>query len=404
MSIATIDVPGRNGLAGSAAEGFRRAYDATPDGVWWAPGRVNLIGEHVDYHEGLCLPVALEIGTAVALRVRSDTVVRVGSGQRDQAWTGDLRRVGVDPVPDWAGYVAGVAWALRQVGHAVPGFDVWVEGAVPLGAGLSSSAALECAVAVALAELHDLPGASTQDDVGRAALAGACIRAENEIAGAHTGGMDQSVSLRAEAGHAMLLDCRDFSIRQLPFDAPLAHAGLEVLVVDTRAHHALVDGQYGRRRELSVTAAARLGLRVLRDLEVADLDAALADLPDLAERAAVRHVVTEIARTRHAAQSLDEGRPADLGPLMTASHVSLRDDYQVSSIQLDTVVDEALAAGALGARMTGGGFGGSAIALCAGDLADDLLDRVSERFAAHGWTHPRALRLSSGAVPAGRVG
>jgi len=401
--MVAIEVPQREQQAAVAADRFTREYGTDPAGVWWAPGRVNLIGEHVDYHEGLCLPVALPIGTAVALRLRTDGVIRLGSGQRPQVWSGHLDRVGVDPVPDWAGYVAGVGWALRQVGHDIRGFDAWVEGAVPLGAGLSSSAALECAVAVALADLLGLRGAAAADEAGRIALAAACVRAENEIAGANTGGLDQAVSLRARAGHAMLLDCRDFTARQIPLDTPLAEAGLELVIVDTQAHHTLVDGQYGQRRELSMTAARRLGLRVLRDLDPADLPDALRRLRHDDERAAVRHVVTEIQRVSQAAEALGDGRPAGLGPLMTGSHVSLRDDYRVSCPELDAVVDQALATGALGARMTGGGFGGSAIALCPPRVTPDLLQEVSEAFVGHGWTPPRVLRVTSSAIPAGRV-
>ncbi|HEY5183997.1 MAG TPA: galactokinase family protein, partial [Actinomycetes bacterium] len=215
-----------------------------PTGVWAAPGRVNVIGEHVDYNQGLCLPFALEHRTFVAVRPRDDDRVSVWSAQEPLSWEGSLDEITPGAVPGWAGYAAGVPWALRAAGHEVPGLDIVVNGQVPRGSGLSSSAALECAVAVALDELADLGLGS--DDVGRARLAAVCVRAENEIAGAPTGGMDQAAALRARAGHALLLDCRDFSVRHEPFD--LGAHGLALLVIGTRARHALVDGQYGGRR------------------------------------------------------------------------------------------------------------------------------------------------------------
>jgi galactokinase len=277
---------------------------------------------------------------------------------------------------------------------------------VPLGSGLSSSAALECAVAVALNDVAGL-GLGGDDD-GRAALAAACVRAENDIAGAPTGGMDQAASLRSRAGSALLIDCTDFSVRHVPFD--LAGAGLELLVVDTRAHHTLQEGQYGSRRELCERAAALLGVRWLREVHAIELDGALdriRDLVDDPEEAdemgrRVRHVVTEISRVRQTVLLIEGGDLAGVGPLLDASHASLRDDYEVSSRELDVACGTARAAGALGARMTGGGFGGSAIALLRAGTAGEVAEAVTAAFAAEGLTAPAFLRAVPSA-PAGRV-
>ena len=287
-------------------------------------------------------------------------------------------------------------WALRTEGLAVPGLRAAISSQVPVGAGLSSSAALECAVAVALDDLAGL--GLMADDAGRARLAAACVRAENDIAGVPTGGLDQAASLRCTAGHALLLDCRDFSAVPVPFD--LAGAGLELLVIDTRAHHALVDGQYGRRRADCEAAARTLGLRTLGELAPAHLAQALDRLPDHEQRRRVRHVVTEIARVDRLAELLRAGQPRAAGPLLDASHASLRDDYEVSCAELDLAVDTARQAGALGARMTGGGLGGSAIVLIEAGTADRVSAAVTEAFGRAGF-EPAAFLT---AVPADRAG
>jgi galactokinase len=370
---------------------FVDRFGTDPDGVWSAPGRVNLIGEHTDYNDGLCLPIALPHRTYAAVRLRDDDRVRLVSAQeaRDPREV-DLADVGPGTVDGWPAYVAGVAWALRGAGHVVGGFDVAVDSCVPYGAGLSSSAALESSVAIALDTLHDLGLGA--DDAGRSALTVLCVRAENEIAGAPTGGMDQAASLRSRAGHALLLDCLDGAVRHVPFD--LAAESLALLVVDTRAEHALVDGQYAARRASCEAAAARLGLPSLRALTDDDrgwqwaLDA-LATSPDAdVEVPRVRHVVTEIGRVRELVALLDAGRVREVGPLLDASHESLRDDYTVSCRELDLAVATARAAGALGARMTGGGFGGSAIALVEQADVERVAAAVAEQFAAAGLTAP----------------
>jgi galactokinase len=377
--------------------GFAEVFGISPAGVWAAPGRVNLIGEHVDYSGGLCLPFALPHRTYVGLAPRSDGRVRLHSAQaRKGDWSGPLDAVAPGRVKGWAGYAVGVAWALRKGGYDVGGFDLFVDGYVPLGSGLSSSAAVECAVALALDDVLGLGLGA--DDAGRARLAAACVRAENEIAGAPTGGMDQAVSLRARSGQALLLDCRDFAVEQLPFD--LAAAGLELLVMDTRAHHTLTDGRYGGRRDESRTAAYLLGVDLLSAIGPADLPAAsgrLAERADDPEHAAVlerrlRHVVTEIERVARTAQLLRCGRLAEVGPLLDASHASLRDDYEVSCAELDTVCAAARDAGALGARMTGGGFGGSAIALVRAGAAEEVAAAVAAASARAGHRSPVFLR------------
>ena len=369
-----------------AEAAFVTAFGTAPDGVWSAPGRVNLIGEHTDYNGGLCLPVALAHRTYAALRRRADDTARMASARYPDHVGLQLEQVRPGAVAGWTAYVAGTAWALRERGLAVPGFDVAVDSCVPVGSGLSSSAALSCSVALAL----DAVNALAQD---RAALAADCVRAENEIAGAPTGGMDQAAALRAQQGHALLLDCRDQSVRHVPFD-PAAH-GLALLVIDTRAEHALVDGQYAARRATCEESAALLGVATLRDLtdspgRPASALEALADgTPEGELRVRrVRHVLTEIARVQDFVALLDAGGLRDVGPLLDASHASLRDDYEVSSHELDLAVEAARAAGALGARMTGGGFGGSAIALVETQDVGAVADAVDAAFRDHALRPP----------------
>ncbi|MBU5423894.1 galactokinase [Cellulomonas hominis] len=392
---------------------FADRFGGEPDGTWSAPGRVNLIGEHTDYNGGLCLPFALPHRTYVAVRRTGGDTVRLVSAQES---TGVrevvLSEVAPGTVDGWPAYVVGVAWALREAGHDVGGFEVAVDSCVPYGAGLSSSAALECAAAVAFDALFGLGLAGTgdaPDDAGRATLAAACIRAENEIAGASTGGMDQSVSLRGRAGHALLLDCRDGGVRHVPFD--LAAHGLALLVIDTKAEHALVDGQYAARRAACEQAAALLGVPTLREIDADGLGDALATLAHgtgpvgdgsadaevLVRR--VRHVVTEIARVEEFVALLDADRVEEVGPAMDASHASLRDDYEVSCRELDLAVEAALEAGALGARMTGGGFGGSAIALVRADAVDAVAADVAQAFSAAD-LHAPAFLVATASAPA----
>ncbi|MFD6142291.1 galactokinase [Promicromonospora sp. NPDC060271] len=389
--------------AWSVEEGARRvdelftsSFDGSPEGVWSAPGRVNLIGEHTDYNAGLCLPTALPHRTFIALRPREDDRVRLVSAQAEGVWEANLSDI-APGTRGWGAYVAGVAWALAEAGHKVGGFDAAVDSCVPFGAGLSSSAALEAAVAVALDAVAGLGLAGS--DTGRTELVAVTRRAENEIAGAPTGGLDQSASLRCREGHALLLDFRPGlsaleSGVPVPFD--LDTAGLTLLVVDTKAEHSHVDGEYGARRAACERAAKLLGLDSLREIAPAlggmGIDRALAELEphdaDGVLRRRVRHVVSEIDRTARFANLVREGRAADVGPFMLASHASMRDDYEISCRELDLVVDTAMAAGALGARMTGGGFGGSAIALVNQADVDTVAQAVADAFADAGLTAP----------------
>ncbi|MFC7406467.1 galactokinase [Georgenia alba] len=405
-----------------ASELFTTTYGGAPDGVFSAPGRVNIIGEHTDYNGGLALPIALPHRTYVAVARREDRTIRlVSSAAGGDVVEVDLDAVGPAGTPSevsgWASYVAGVAWALEQEGLArdLPGLDVAVVSCVPTGSGLSSSAALECAVAVAWDEVADLGLAGSVEepsDAGRSRLVSACVRAENEIAGAPTGGMDQAASLRARAGHALLLDCRDGAVEHVPLD--LAAAGLELLVVDTRAEHSHAGGEYGQRRATCEAAASRLGVPDLRAVAEATmagettLEEILARLADDEQRARVRHVVTEIERVRRLVRRLRDhpgtqlrGEALDqVGEALDASHDSLRDDYEVSARELDLVVDVARAHGAHGARMTGGGFGGSAIALVEADRADEVTAAVARAFDEAGLRAPGFLP----AVAAGPAG
>jgi len=359
---------------------FRERFGADPDGVWAAPGRVNLIGEHTDYNGGFVLPVALPHVVRAALGRRSDGRLALASLQHPD---GDVELVLDDLRPGtpsgWGGYVAGVVQGLR----AAEGLSVVVDGDVPAGAGLSSSAALCCSVALGLRDVLGL-------DLTREELVEVASRAENDHVGAPTGILDQSASLLCRAGMALFLDARDRRSEQLPFD--LAGAGLALLVVDTGQIHAHADGGYGDRRRECETAAARLGVRLLREVDGVDRLAPLDDGSDegrtLLRRA--RHVVTENARVLDVAALLRErSDPRAIGPILTAGHASLRDDFAVSTPLLDATVETALAAGAYGARMVGGGFGGSAVALVDAGAAERVIEAVAARFAAEGRPAPR---------------
>ncbi|HEY2762593.1 MAG TPA: galactokinase [Pseudonocardiaceae bacterium] len=365
---------------------FRAEFGREPHGQWAAPGRVNLIGEHVDYAGGLCLPLPLPQRTVVAAAARDDGLLRLRSQHPGSPpWNGSVTAMRPGHPPGWAGYPAGVVWALRAAGHPVPGLDLLVGDSVPPGAGLASSAALECAVALAVDALAELGLART--GTGRSMLATACRRAENEIVGAPTGGMDQIAVLRCTPGHAVLLDCRDGTVRHLPLQP--AAEGLALLVIDTRAPHRLTEGRYAQRRRSVEQAAAALGVPSLREADVSGVNG-LAD-PLLRSRA--RHVISEIARVRSVVTLLERGRPREIGGLMDASHDSLRDDFEVSSPELDCAVDAARAAGALGARMTGGGFGGSILALVPQAIGRAVAEAV--RIAAARHHHPEPALVST---------
>ncbi|MFF7898160.1 MULTISPECIES: galactokinase [unclassified Streptomyces] len=363
-------------------EDFIELYGAEPEGVWAAPGRVNLIGEHTDYNDGFVMPFALPHVTTAAVARRDDGVLRLHSADVPGGPV-ELRLDELTPESDrdWTAYPAGVVWALREAGHKVTGADVHLTSTVPTGAGLSSSAALEVVVALALNDLYALGLKGWR-------LARLCQRAENVYVGAPTGIMDQTASACCEAGHALFLDTRDLSQRQVPFD--LAAEGLCLLVVDTRVEHAHSGGEYGRRRAGCEKGAALLGVDALRDIPHDGLDAALAELAGEEEVARlVRHVVTENGRAERVVSLLEAGDIRAIGPILTEGHASLRDDFRVSCPELDLVVDTALASGALGARMTGGGFGGSAIVLTASAEVPTLTKAIEEAFTKATHTPPR---------------
>jgi galactokinase len=340
---------------------FAAHFGQAPDGVWSAPGRVNLIGEHTDYNEGFVLPFAIDRSAQVAIRLREDTTARLLSSYGDQGVvTVNLDTLSHDTMKGWTAYPLGVVWVLREMGVKIGGFDLYLDSTVPTGAGLSSSAAIECAVAVAF---NELTGAGLTNN----ALVLVGQRAENEVVGAPTGILDQSASLLSTEGHAVFLDCRSQESRLVPLD--LAAEGLLILVVDTKVTHAHATGGYAARRASCELGAQVLGVAALRDVDAEDL-AEAAGLLDPETYRRVRHIATEDQRVLDTVKVLDSEGPSAIGELLTASHVSMRDDFEISCPELDLAVDTALAHGALGARMTGGGFGGSAIALIkAGDEA-----------------------------------
>ena len=346
---------------------------------WFAPGRINVIGEHTDYNDGFVLPMALAMGCTATIG-DADTGWTVVSAQAPESVT--VARSGLsgrDEVPEWATYVLGALWLLADDGVEVPPLRIGVDSDVPTGAGLSSSAALVCSVVCALDDRLGL----ALGDVGLLDLS---RRVENDAVGAPTGGMDQLVSLRGEAGHALFCDMRDLTSRPVPFDP--AADDLSLLVVDTRAPHRLVDGEYAARRRGCEEAARQLGVPALRDVAAADLDDALGRLDDDELRRYVRHVVTEDDRVLEVARLLDAGRLPEIGPALTASHASMRDDFRITVPEVDTAVDALLTAGALGARMTGGGFGGCVIGLVPERDLQAAEDGVRRAFSDAGFGEP----------------
>jgi galactokinase len=355
---------------------FLETFGVEPDLVAAAPGRVNLIGEHIDYSDGFVLPFAIKDRTLVAARKRGDTTVRIASAQRrNKIVTLDIGTVKPGLKGEWERYALGVLWALG----VKEGVDLLIDGHVPLGAGLSSSAALECSVATAMNHLFDL-GFSLEE------LARLTQKAENQYVGVPCGIMDQSVSLMATQGSALLLDCRDLTTKNIPFD--VASSGLELLIIDTQAHHALTDGGYAERRASCESVVAKLGITSLRELTMEHLEKSRGLLTDT-EFVRARHAVTEMKRVLDCVQALGESNFELVGQLINQSHASLRDDYTVSCPELDTAVDAALAAGALGSRMVGGGFGGSAIALIQAGKTTETIKAIEKAFSHKGFKAPR---------------
>ncbi|MCX4640678.1 galactokinase [Streptomyces sp. P9-2B-2] len=387
---AAVPATERPHRAQHTAAQFAAVYGAAPTGTWAAPGRVNLIGEHTDYNDGFVMPLALPHTTLAAASARTDGVLRLHSGGADGGIV-ELRLDELRPAPQggWAAYPAGVVWAMREAGLPVGGADLHFESTVPTGAGLSSSAALEVVTALALNDLYAL-GQEPQR------LAQLAQRAENAFVGVPCGIMDQTAAACCTEGHALFLDTRDLTRRQVPFD--LAGEGLRLLVVDTRVKHELGDGAYAERRAGCERGARALGVRALREVPYEHLPEALARLAgEPVVQALVRHIVTENHRVEEVIGCLDAGRTRAIGPLLTAGHASLRDDFKISCRELDLAVDSALAAGALGARMTGGGFGGSAIVLVEEAAATAVGAAVTEAFAAAGHAAPRIFDAVAGA-------
>jgi galactokinase len=372
---------------------FTDCYGGPPECAWRAPGRANLIGEHTDYNDGLALPFALERRTVAAVARRADGLLAVRSRQVP----GPGVRVPLDKlepgaVTGWAAYPAGVLWALRAAGHQVGGVSLAIDSDLPQGAGLASSAALECAVAMAVTSVHGLA-------VSRPELVTLTRRAENDFVRMPCGMLDQSASLLCRAGCALLLDCRTGS--GVPVPLGMAAAGASLMIIDTMAAHVLADGAYAARRRECAEAARSLGVPALRDItEFSGLASLLAD-PMLRRRA--RHVITENQRVKQSVALLRSGDVAGVGALLSESHRSLRDDFEVSWPEADAVVAAAAGAGTLGARMMGGGFGGSVIALLPEDRAVPVRTAVQEAFRGRGWRPPEFMD----AVPAdgaGRIG
>ena len=351
-----------------------------------------MIGEFTDYNDGFVLPLALPFAALACAARRDDDLVKVASAQRQEGGEAAsivaASRAQLSPATasGWEAYALGVVWALREAGADVSGVELYIDSDVPIGAGLSSSAALECSVALALRDLYELP-LSLQE------LALIAQRAENDYVGVPTGIMDQTASLRCRAAHALFLDTRSLEVRQVPFD--LAPMGLTLLIVNTGVKHVLGDSAYADRRRDCHLAAEELGVAALRDVPLENMDLALARLGDDVLRRRARHVISEDGRVLEVVRLLENGRVEEVGRVLSAGHRSLRDDFNVSCAELDTVVDVAVASGALGARMTGGGFGGSAVVLVELALVQTVASAVTEAFAGRGFGRPEMREVAA---------
>ncbi len=374
---------------------FRELTGTDPVGSWSAPGRVNLIGEHTDYNDGFVLPFAIDHRTHAALGLRDDARIRVVSTFDPvpvEVALGDLAALFPDrrdELPEWSRYALGVAWALivRTGRNDLAGVDLAIASDVPVGAGLSSSAAIEGAVASALNDTWQL-------ELDRVTLAQIGRTAENEAVGAPTGIMDQMASMLGRADAATFLDCR--SLEAEIIDLGFADADLELVVIDTQVKHSHATGGYGERRAACERGAQIMGVAALRDLSVDDLDRA-AELMDEVTFRRVRHVVTEDQRVLDTVRTLRTEGPEAIGDLLLASHASMRDDFEISVPELDTAVEAAMSAGAVGARMTGGGFGGAAIALVHRDRAGAVAEAATTAFADAGFTAPHVFTVTPSA-------
>lgn len=346
---------------------FAARFGGEPTAIVRAPGRVNLIGEHTDYNDGFVLPMAIDRAAWIALRPRDDGKVTVSSldFEGEARFTLDDFQKGTS---HWGEYVKGIAWALREAGHTLTGWDGIIAGDVPGGAGLSSSAALEMAAARAFAVTSGLAW-----DAGTMAKLGQKV--ENKWIGVNSGIMDQMISAAGKAGYALLIDCRSLETALVPL--PLETV---IVVLDTSTRRGLVDSAYNERREQCEAAARFFGVKALRDLTVEQFEARASELDELPRKRA-RHVITENARVLQAADAMRKGDAATMGKLMIASHTSMRDDFQISSDALNAMVDAALREDSCyGARMTGGGFAGCAVALVKEVAAEIFAARVAESY------------------------
>ena len=361
--------------------------------AWRAPGRVNLIGEHTDYNDGFALPLAIEQGCTAHVAPREDGRLYVESAQQTPPLDIALDDVEPERVAGWSAYVAGVVRPLRESRALTSGVTISIDSDVPVGAGLSSSAALVCSVATALDDALELHLSLDE-------LIALTRSAENDFVGAPTGGMDQLASICSQAGTALLCDMQTLSTQHVPM--VLEMSGLALLVIDSRAAHGHADGEYGDRRAACQRAARLLGVGSLRAVQDNDhvtvldrLAAAAGDEADVLVRR-VRHVLSENDRTLQVAHLLERGRIGDIGPLLTASHASMRDDYEITVAEVDVAVSAALEAGALGARMTGGGFGGCVIALCPIGVVEGVAGTVVDAFDRRGYNPPGIFRTAPG--------
>ena len=358
---------GIEALREQVARAFSQQFGGAPTLWVRSPGRVNLIGEHTDYNDGFVLPIAIERQVTLAARPRDGVRVRVYSATlsaRDEFDPHDLPHA-----QGWRDYARGVAWALREAGYPPPAVDIALASDVPLGAGLSSSAALEVGLGWTLTQVAG-------QSIDRARLAQLMQRAENGWVGVATGIMDQFIAALGQADHALLVDTRDLSYEAVPMPP-----GVSIVIADTNVKRGLVDSEYGARRRETAEAAHLMGAQSLRDVSAAEFDARAAALPDLLRRRA-HHVVTESDRVLRTVAALEAGDLATVGEMMNESHRSLRDDYQVSHPNLDMLVEMARRVpGVYGARMTGGGFGGATVSLVANAAVPDFEGEVSRAYA-----------------------
>jgi galactokinase len=362
-------------LIEQAIAGFKEVFGYEPQGVWSAPGRANLIGEHTDYNEGFVFPFGIDKRTYVALSPRPDSLCRVSSDIDGKTYETDLSSK--PEAMDWALYPLGVAWVMRE--WAKSGFDAFFTSNVPVGSGLSSSAAIECAIGVALNEIWS--AGRTKQQI---ALLGQ--RAENDVVGAPTGMMDQTASMLAERDSAVFLDCQSLEAKAVPLH--LEERDLVVAVIDTRVAHRHSDGGYRVRRESCERGASTMGVKSLRGLSAGDLPKAQSLLSDVDFRR-VRHIVTENQRVQDSIEALQSGDIPRFGQLLLASHDSMAHDFEISIEELDLAVEIAMQTGAVGARMTGGGFGGAAIAVINKDLLAALEQNCKQAFAQKGYLEPK---------------